>query len=345
MKTGLVFSGGGARGAYQIGVWKALDELGIKCDIVTGTSIGSINGALYTQGCLKKAESMWKKINFETVFPTDKNGSSNVLSHKKLRLEPINLKKNILSIIDLNQIYNSNINYGLVTIKYPSFKLLALEKNNIKREEFVDYLIASSTVFPIFKAKKIENKKYIDGGYKKPVPTSLAKKMGAEKLIVVDISVNRDLTLKHDKNTIVISPNNKIGSPLNFNSEMAKKDIKYGYYDTLKAFNKLYGKKYTFKIDNVDIPNINKYLNTLEYLGKTFNIDDTKIYTIDKFKNIIRKNIENEKNIQFKRKVIKKNRTIYFYKRITNQKRIIGFKKMSKPYKAASLIYTMNNSD
>ena len=65
MKQALVLSGGGARGAYQIGVWKALEELNIKCNIVTGASIGSINGALYTQGALKEAEKLWYKENDE----------------------------------------------------------------------------------------------------------------------------------------------------------------------------------------------------------------------------------------------------------------------------------------
>lgn len=39
-KTALIFSGGGSRGAYEVGVWRALEELNIKCDIVTGASIG-----------------------------------------------------------------------------------------------------------------------------------------------------------------------------------------------------------------------------------------------------------------------------------------------------------------
>ena len=77
MKQALVLSGGGARGAYQIGVWKALEELNIKCDIVTGTSIGSINGALYTQGSLKEAEELWKNIDLETVFPITVDNNNN----------------------------------------------------------------------------------------------------------------------------------------------------------------------------------------------------------------------------------------------------------------------------
>lgn len=43
---GLVFDGGGARGAYQIGAWRALSEAGVKISAVAGTSVGALNGAL-----------------------------------------------------------------------------------------------------------------------------------------------------------------------------------------------------------------------------------------------------------------------------------------------------------
>ena len=48
MKRAVVLSGGGSKGSYEIGVWKALRRLHIKYDIVTGTSIGALNGALMT---------------------------------------------------------------------------------------------------------------------------------------------------------------------------------------------------------------------------------------------------------------------------------------------------------
>ena len=51
----LVLSGGGSKGAYQIGAWKALKKLHIKFDIVTGTSVGALNGALVTQKSYRKA--------------------------------------------------------------------------------------------------------------------------------------------------------------------------------------------------------------------------------------------------------------------------------------------------
>lgn len=55
MEYGLVLAGGGVRGAYQIGVWKALKELKIKVSAVSGVSIGAVNGALFVQGSKTKA--------------------------------------------------------------------------------------------------------------------------------------------------------------------------------------------------------------------------------------------------------------------------------------------------
>ena len=43
----LVLAGGGARGSYQVGVWRALIELGWRPQIITGTSVGSLNGAMF----------------------------------------------------------------------------------------------------------------------------------------------------------------------------------------------------------------------------------------------------------------------------------------------------------
>ena len=63
----IVLSGGGSKGSYQIGVWKALRKLRIKYDIVTGTSVGALNGALMTQGNFHRALKVWKSINLKTL--------------------------------------------------------------------------------------------------------------------------------------------------------------------------------------------------------------------------------------------------------------------------------------
>ena len=60
-KYAVALAGGGSKGIYQVGAWKALKELGIEFEAVTGTSIGAVNGSFMVQGDITKAENMWKK--------------------------------------------------------------------------------------------------------------------------------------------------------------------------------------------------------------------------------------------------------------------------------------------
>lgn len=64
----LVLGGGGAKGSYEVGVFKALRKLHMKFDIVTGVSIGSINGAFYVANEYKKCLKMWQKITTSDLF-------------------------------------------------------------------------------------------------------------------------------------------------------------------------------------------------------------------------------------------------------------------------------------
>ena len=68
---GLVLDGGGARGAYQIGAWKALKEAGVKIAAVAGTSVGALNGALICMDDLEKAEKIWSEMEFSHVMSVD----------------------------------------------------------------------------------------------------------------------------------------------------------------------------------------------------------------------------------------------------------------------------------
>ena len=70
---GLVLEGGGAKGAYQIGAFKALREAGIKIKGISGTSVGALNGALICMGDLEKAEKIWENITYSTIMDVDDN--------------------------------------------------------------------------------------------------------------------------------------------------------------------------------------------------------------------------------------------------------------------------------
>ena len=60
MKYALALGGGGTRGAFEVGVWHALNELGIEIEAITGTSIGAVNGAVFASGL--DADDLWLNI-------------------------------------------------------------------------------------------------------------------------------------------------------------------------------------------------------------------------------------------------------------------------------------------
>lgn len=70
-KIGIVFAGGGGKGAYEIGVWKAISEAGIQPDAIAGTSVGALNAALMLQGDRVLAENMWRHIEARNVLSLD----------------------------------------------------------------------------------------------------------------------------------------------------------------------------------------------------------------------------------------------------------------------------------
>ena len=64
----LVLAGGGAKGSYQVGAWQALQELGWTPDIITGASVGALNGCLFTMGKSKEAEDLWRRLEIHDVL-------------------------------------------------------------------------------------------------------------------------------------------------------------------------------------------------------------------------------------------------------------------------------------
>ena len=65
---GIVLEGGGAKGAYQVGAWKALREAGVKIKAVAGTSVGALNGALICMDDIDRAEKLWKNIRYSSIM-------------------------------------------------------------------------------------------------------------------------------------------------------------------------------------------------------------------------------------------------------------------------------------
>ena len=272
----LVLSGGGSKGSYQLGVWKALKKLNIKFDIITGTSSGALNGALMTQKTYRKAKKIWNKLNMKVIFGEDVEATTKKDIIKmygkqivKGGMDVSKLEELIHNTINVKKFYKSKINFGLVTLNLTNHKAEELEKKDIDQDKMADYLIASASCFPAFKQKDIEGMKYVDGGYHDNLPINLAIKMGATEIICVDLRApGRKKEIKNKNIPIItITPNNKLSNFLDFNTEVVKRNISYGYNDTMKVFNKLEGRKYTFKKNSLK-KNSKQYEELYNYILK-----------------------------------------------------------------------------
>ena len=85
---GLVLEGGGAKGAYQIGAWKALKEAGVELKGIAGTSVGALNGALICMGDLEKAERLWENISYSKIMSVDDGVMGEISSTRKSAGKP-----------------------------------------------------------------------------------------------------------------------------------------------------------------------------------------------------------------------------------------------------------------
>ncbi len=268
MKRAVVLSGGGTRGAYELGVWRAFREIGIDYQIVTGTSIGSINGALMAVNDYKQCEEMWANLVMEDMmvdgititntmedFYNQKQGLLSFLKkyvkNKGIDNSPFSdfVKKNL----DEDRIRKSKIDYGLVTVKFPSLEPFMHSKKDIPKGLLKEFVIASSSVFPAFPMHKIGEETYVDGCYHDNLPIDLAVEMGAEDIIAVDLHTTPQHP-NYAKRPFVktILPTHDLGGILDFDKTLMKRNTSLGYWDTLKAFGKLKGRKYYFTPESVD---------------------------------------------------------------------------------------------
>ena len=162
MKRAIVLSGGGAKGAYQIGVWKALRKLKIDYSIVTGTSVGALNGAFMVQKDYYKAVNMWYHMSFSHVFE-HMDGNYQTLEGKKNILLTYakgimnggknisRLEKTLDKYLNVKRFYQSPIDFGLITVNVSDLKPESICKKDIKPNELKDYLLASASCFPAFR--------------------------------------------------------------------------------------------------------------------------------------------------------------------------------------------------
>jgi NTE family protein len=176
-KIGLALGGGAVRGFAHVGVIKTLEAQGINIDIITGTSAGSIVGALYAGGSngfdlQKIALAMDESVATDwTILP-----NRGVFKGESLQ-NYINQALSNRNIEKLNKVF------GVVATDLQSGEMAVFRQGNTGMA-----VRASSSVPGVFQPMAISGREYVDGGLTSPVPVRAAKLLGADIVIAVDIS-------------------------------------------------------------------------------------------------------------------------------------------------------------
>lgn len=266
MRRAITLCGGGTKGAYELGVWKALNELGIEYHIVTGTSIGSINGALMASRDYNLACELWNTIRMEDVMSEGLNLTTTIegMYNQREAIRPF-LKKYVKNkgadispfiefidkMVDEEKVRESDVDYGLVTVQVSSMKALELTKEEIPQGKLKDFIMASSSIFPMFPMHKFDGEVYLDGCYYDNLPIDLALKMGADEVIAVDLHTSPSHPNYVNKPYVTyITPSRSLGTMMNFERQILDDNIELGYYDAMKAFGYMTGKNYQFYLED-----------------------------------------------------------------------------------------------
>jgi len=210
-KIGLVLSGGGARGAAHIGVIKALEELRVPIDYIAGTSMGAIVGGLYASGMTvdeieealtsidwsdafkdripREDRSFRRKTDDDTYLVKSKAGLSDDLKFKLptgfIQGQKIDLifKRLTIPVSDIQTFDDFIIPYRAIATDIVTGEAVILDSGDLALA-----MRASMSVPAAFSAIEINGRLLVDGGVSNNLPVDVAREMGADIVIAVDIS-------------------------------------------------------------------------------------------------------------------------------------------------------------
>jgi len=206
-KVGLVLSGGGAKGISHIGILQAIDSAGLKIDYVTGTSMGSVIGALYAIGNSgKEIETISNRLNWDAILTNDPDYKDISIAEKdeygkySIQLGIKDLKPDIpTGLIEseelwltLNDLFMPVYNIKDFSKFNIPFKCIATDLENgaavvLSEGEIVTAVRSSMAIPSVFTAVDYDSTKLVDGGIIRNFPVTDVKEMGADIVIGVNL--------------------------------------------------------------------------------------------------------------------------------------------------------------
>lgn len=177
MKIGIALGGGGAKGFAHLGVLNALGEAGIDCDIVAGTSIGALIGAVYASGDISGLEGFATNLSLTDLpfllgptWPSQGLFSGNYV------------EKLLRDFVPVSDIEKLDKPFAAVCVDLRKAELLTFKEGDLHLA-----VRASMSIPGLFKPVIFEDKLLVDGGVLESVPVRAARELGADLVIAVDL--------------------------------------------------------------------------------------------------------------------------------------------------------------
>ncbi len=245
---GLVLSGGGARGAYQIGFWRAFREAGLRFDGVAGTSVGAINGALILQDDWELAARLWSKLTLSQILALSDDRVPTfhdvnrldwpsllpfLAEQRQASSEP--LRQLLKKTFDEERIRRANREFFLVMMDNHGFRPRTLSLSDIPKGLLYDYVLASAAL-PLVVRARLNGHRVYDGGLYNNLPISVLTRRRYRKIIAVKIA--RGLRVPYHPGICevqIIRPSRSVGSLLCFEPDACAANLELGYQDGLAA--------------------------------------------------------------------------------------------------------------
>ena len=188
-KTAFVFSGGASLGAVEVGALKAIVEEGIQADLVLGTSVGSLNGAMYAHNPtikgVKDIENVWLNIKVWNVFtPSPITPVFNITTFGLYLISPKNLRKLIKENMKFTRIEETQIPLYIIATDIKSGDEIVFDKGLA-----LEALMSSAAIPGVFPPQRMSDFIIVDGGIVNNAPISTAIRLGAQRIVIFPIGV------------------------------------------------------------------------------------------------------------------------------------------------------------
>jgi NTE family protein len=187
-RTAIVLGGGGIRGAVEIGMVRALFEAGIRPDLIVGTSIGAINGALIakdpTLGCIEPLLDAWTSPEANAVY-----GSSLFAQMSRL----VKTKTHLNSHDPLRRLLEASLGRAsrfedlAVPLQVVAASIERAAEHVFDSGPLIPAILASASVPGLFPPTLIDGEHFIDGGIVNSIPIEQAVASGATRIFVLQV--------------------------------------------------------------------------------------------------------------------------------------------------------------